>query len=107
MIGEVEIDGPGQVVGGEEAVFDIYITFQGKPYPLADLKEVKFLVYDAANNVVVNSFAEPVEDGLFVIKFSGEDTEKFGDGATKIEVAVISIVVAQPTFQSIEFMTTQ
>jgi peptide/nickel transport system substrate-binding protein len=106
-ISDVEIDGPGQVVGGEEATFDIYVTFQGKPYELADIKEVKFLVYDAENNVVIISTAEAVEDGHFVITFSGEDTAKFGDGATKLEVAVISIAVAQPTFQTIEFITTQ
>jgi len=106
-ISDVEIDGPGQVVGGEEAVFDIYVTFQGKPYELADIKEVKFLVYDAENNVVIISTAEAVEDGHFTITFTGEDTAKFGDGATKLEVAVISLAVAQPTFQSIEFITTQ
>lgn len=106
-ISDVEIDGPGQVVGGEEATFDIYVTFQGKPYELADIKQVKFLVYDAENNVVIISAAEAVEDGHFVITFSGEDTAKFGDGATKLEVAVISIAVAQPTFETIEFITAQ
>jgi len=106
-IADVDIEGPAEVKGGEEAEFDIFVSFEGKPYELADIKEVKFLVYDAANNVVIISVAEPVEDGHFKIKFTGDDTKKFGNGATKIEVAVISIAVAQPTFQTIEFITAQ
>jgi peptide/nickel transport system substrate-binding protein len=106
-IAEVEIEAPGQVMGGEEAEFNIYVTFNGKPYEMSDIQEVKFLVYDAENNVVLISTAEAVEDGHYMIKFTGDVTQKFGDGATKLEVAVISLAVAQPTFEAIEFITTQ
>lgn len=107
-ISDVEIEGPADgVKGGSEAEFNIYVTFDGQPYEQDEIKEVKFLVYDAENNVVIIDTAEAVEDGHYVIKFSGEDTAKFGNGSTKLEVAVISLSVAQPTFQSIEFVTAQ
>jgi peptide/nickel transport system substrate-binding protein len=105
MIAEVDIEGPGQVTAGEEATFDVYVTFKGEPYKNSDISKVKFLVYDAENNVVLISEAEAVEDGKYAINLSSGDTGKFSDGATKIEVAVVSLVVAQPTFQSIEFIT--
>ncbi len=105
MIADVDIEGPGQVTAGEEAVFEIFITFNGEPYKLDDISKVKFLVYNAENDVVLIDDAEAVEDGKYAINFSGDDTTKFGDGATKIEVAVVSLVVAQPTFQTIEFIT--
>ena len=105
MIADVDIEGPGQVTAGEEAVFDVYVTFNGEPYKLDDISKVKFLAYDAENNVVLIDDAEAVEDGKFVINLTADDTNKFGDGATKIEVAVVSLVVAQPTFQTVEFIT--
>lgn len=107
MIAEVEIEGPEKVVGGQEAEFKVHVSFQGIPYKLTDISMVKFLVYDAANNVVKIDVAEGVEDGEYVIKFTGEDTKTFGDGANKIEVAIIPLVVAQPTFSTYEFITTQ
>lgn len=105
MIADVDIEGPGQVTAGEEAVFEVFITFNGEPYKLDDISKVKFLAYNAENEVVLIDDAEAVEDGKFAINLSGDDTTKFGDGATKIEVAVVSLVVAQPTFQTIEFIT--
>jgi peptide/nickel transport system substrate-binding protein len=107
MIADVDIEGPAQVTAGEEATFDVFVTFNGEPYKVDDISKVKFLVYDAENNVVLISDAEAVEDGKYAINLSAEDTGKFGDGATKIEVAVVSLVVAQPTFQTIEFITNQ
>ncbi len=107
MIAEVEIEGPAEVVGGQEAEFKVHVSFQGIPYKLTDISMVKFLVYDAANKVVKIDQAEGVEDGEYVIKFTGEDTKLFGAGASKIEVAVIPLVVAQPTFGTHEFITTQ
>ena len=101
----VEFDGRGQVKIGEEAVFDVYVTFEGEPYPNAELKAVKFLLYDAENTLVTNAEAAPAEDGHFTITLTKEDTAKLAAGANKIEVAVISDVVSQPTFASVDFVT--
>ena len=105
MIAEVEIDGPGQVTAGEEATFDIFVTFNDEPYKLDDINKVKYLVFNAEGEAVLIDEAKAVEDGRYVIEFTAEDTLKFGDGATKIEIAVTPYVVAQPTFKSMEFIT--
>ncbi|NMA18478.1 MAG: ABC transporter substrate-binding protein [Clostridiaceae bacterium] len=104
LIADVDIEGPGQINVGEEAVFEVYVTFNGEPYKLDDINKVKFLAYNAENEVVMISEAEAVEDGKYEIKLTADDTNKFGDGAAKIEVAVVPHVVAQPTFQSVEFI---
>ena len=101
----VEFDGPGQVKIGEEAVFDVFVTFEDAPYPNAELKAVKFLLYDAENNLVTTSDAVAAEDGHYTITLSKDDTAKLAAGANKIEVAVISNVVSQPTFASVDFVT--
>jgi hypothetical protein len=40
-VAEVELDGPGSVTIGQEAVFDVYVTFKSEPYLNADVKYVK------------------------------------------------------------------
>jgi len=104
---EVEIDGPGQVTIGEEATFDVYITFKGEPYPLADIKEVKYLVYDATGAVVQVDLATAVEDGLYQVTLSSDVTGGLSAGSNKLEVAVVPLVVAVPTFASFEFVTAE
>ncbi len=51
--------------------------------------------------------ASPVEDGHYVVELTAEQTKSLGDGANRLEVAVVPLVVAQPTFASIEFVSAQ
>jgi peptide/nickel transport system substrate-binding protein len=104
-IAEVEIDGPGQVTIGQEAVYDVFVTFQGAPYPTADINEVKYLVYDATGAVVSTGTATEAGDGQYAITLPADVTSELEAGANRLEVAVIPFVVAVPTFQSIEFVT--
>jgi peptide/nickel transport system substrate-binding protein len=104
---EVEIDGPGQVTIGDEATFDVYITFKGEPYALADIKQVKYLVYDATGALVLVELATAVEDGLFQVTLSADVTAGLSAGSNKLEVAVIPLVVAVPTFSSFEFVVAE
>jgi hypothetical protein len=46
-----------------------------------------------------------VEDGLFQVKLSGEDTGKLAEGTTRLEVVVVSKRVAVPSFASFQFVT--
>ena len=102
-----ELDGPGQVKVGEAATFDVYITFQDEPYASADVKQVKYLLYNAADELVVIGEAELVEEGQYAVNLTAEDTTLLGAGANKLEIAVIPIPVSQPTFTSVEFVTAQ
>ena len=101
----VELDGPGQVKIGDEATFDVYITFKDMPYPTAEIKQVKFLLYNAKNEIVSVSEAVAVEDGLYSIVLDAATTALLEAGSNKLEVAVVPLTVSQPTFQAIEFVT--
>ena len=104
-LAEATIDGPGQVKISEEATFDVFVTFKGEPYPQADIKEVKYLLYNATGEVVKVGSAEAVADGQYAVVLSGEDTGTLVAGSNKLEVAVIPLPVAVPTFSSLEFVT--
>jgi peptide/nickel transport system substrate-binding protein len=57
-IAQVEVDGPGRVVSGEAATYDVYLTFQGEPYPLDELDNVKYLVFDATGALAFSGQGE-------------------------------------------------
>jgi peptide/nickel transport system substrate-binding protein len=103
-LAEAAIDGPGIVAIGEEAVYDVFITYEGEPYPLADLDFVKYLLYGPDGTIVEVGSAEPVEDGLYRVTLSGETTGLLTAGSCKLEVAVVAIPVSIPAFSTIEFV---
>lgn len=103
-IAEVEVDGPGQVVTGQEATFDVFVTFKGEPYPADEIEAVKYLVFDDAGNLVTSGDAELVEDGQYQVVLSGDATQNIPAGAARLEVAVTSKLVSIPSFGSFEFV---
>ncbi|NLB87568.1 MAG: ABC transporter substrate-binding protein, partial [Bacteroidales bacterium] len=105
MIADLEVDGPGRVKSGEEAVFDAYVTFEDAPYPTADLKEVNYLLFDATGALVGKGLAEMVEEGLDSVTLSVDDTKALAAGSNKLEVIVVPSAVSIPTFAQIEFVT--
>ncbi len=106
MIAEVSVDGPARVASGDEATFEVMIDFGGDAYAIADIDEVKYLVFDALGELALTGTAEAVEDGLWQITLSAEDTAGLESGANKLEVAVAPLRVSIPTFSSLEFVTT-
>ncbi len=104
-IAEVEIESPSQVSLGQAATFDVYVSYDNQPYANADIKKVKYLIYDATNKVVAVDEAKAVEDGHYVVELTAEQVTALGEGANRLEVAVVPIVVAQPTFSSVDFVT--
>ncbi|MBL8049664.1 MAG: hypothetical protein JNM46_00445 [Anaerolineales bacterium] len=98
------LDGPGQVQIGGEALFDAYITFKDEPYLLTDIARVKYILYDAAGTVVEVGDAVAVEDGHFQVTLSAETTAKLSTGSARLEVAVVPIPVAIPSFTSLDFV---
>jgi peptide/nickel transport system substrate-binding protein len=105
FIAEVELDGPGQVTIGEEAAYDVFVTFEGEPYNADYVKYVKVMLYDATGATVLVKEAEFVEEGLYKVTLTAEETGKLAAGANKLEVAVVPLVVNQPTFAAVEFVT--
>lgn len=105
MVAEVELDGPGQVTIGQEATYDVYVTFQGEPYKSENVKYVKVMLYDATGATVLVTEAAMVEEGLYSVTLTAEQTGKLAAGSNKLEVAVVPLVVNQPTFAAVEFVT--
>jgi peptide/nickel transport system substrate-binding protein len=101
----VELDGPGRVTIGQEAAFDVFVTFDGEPYPAGDIAEVKYLVFDATGALVATGAGEAVEDGYYTVTIDADTSAKLAEGSNKLEVAVVSKLVSLPTFSSFEFVT--
>jgi peptide/nickel transport system substrate-binding protein len=104
-VADVEIDGAGQVTIGDEATFDVFVTFGGEAYPADEIKQVKYLLYDATGAVVTVGEATAAGDGQYTVVIPADVTANLEAGANKIEVAVVPFPVAIPTFQSFEFVT--
>jgi len=101
----VELDGPGQVKIGDEAKFDVFVTYKDQPYPANEIKQVKYLLYNAKGDIVSVAEAVPVTDGQYSIVLDAATTKGLEAGSNKLEIAVVPFTVSQPTFQSIQFVT--
>ena len=104
-VAEVSLDGEAQAVLGTDFVFDVAVTFEGEPYPAEDIKEVKVMLYDATGEIVYTGLADLVEDGLYTATIPADATASIEAGASKVEVAVVPLVVSIPTFADLEFVT--
>jgi peptide/nickel transport system substrate-binding protein len=103
-LADTTLDGPAQVKAGDQAVFDATITFKDKPYPQSDIKGVKYILYDATGAVAATGDATAVEDGHYQVTLTADQTSKLPSGASRIEVAVVPIPVAVPSFTSLDFV---
>jgi peptide/nickel transport system substrate-binding protein len=104
-IAAVELDGAGQVKSGDEAQFDVFVTFKGAPYANADIAQVKFLLFNSKGELVGSGDAEAVAEGQYQVNLPADLTSKLEAGASKIEVVVVPNVVSIPSFASLEFVT--
>jgi peptide/nickel transport system substrate-binding protein len=103
-IAVVDLTGPASVKIGDQATFDISVTFENAPYPQAEISGVKFLLFDATGALVTVGEATFVADGQYQVVLP---TSALAAGSNKIEVAVTSKMVSIPGFASIEFVTTK
>jgi hypothetical protein len=65
---------------------------------------VKYILYDATGAVVSVGDATAIEDGHYQITLDADATSKLPSGASRIEVAVVPIPVAVPSFTSLDFV---
>jgi len=103
LIATVELDGPGQVAIGEEATFDVLVSFGDEPYPVDQIAGAKWLLFDATNALVAQGDIE-VSDAMVVV-LPADVTSKLAAGSNKLEVAVTSKAVSIPAFAAYEFIT--
>ena len=103
-LAESQLNGPAQVKVGDQATFDVNVTYNGKPYAQSDIKQVKYLLYDATNAVIASGAANAVADGHYQAVLGSDVTSKLSAGSYKLEVAVVPIPVAIPSFSSTDFV---
>ena len=104
-LADVTIDGAGRAVIGEEAAFDVFVTYQGEDYPSEEIIEVKYLLFNADGDIVEVDQADLVEEGHYQITLSTDTTSQLASGANKLEVAVTVLPVSIPSFGVFEFVT--
>jgi len=98
------LDGPGQVKAGDETVFDVTVSFKDEPYPQSDIRRVKYILYDATGTVVSVGDATAVGDGQYQVTLGSDTTSQLPTGSARLEVAVVPISVAIPSFTSFDFV---
>ena len=106
-MGEVALDGPAQVKIGEETVFTATLTNRnsGEAYPTADVKEMKFLLYnDKGETVYVGAGVASADEGVFTLTIPADVSAKLVAGTGKIEAAGVLVPVAIPAFTSLEYV---
>ncbi len=105
-LGDAALDGPAQVKIGNETVFNVTVTKKnGDPYPSADIKEVKFLLYnDKGETVYVGEGTAGSGDGQYVLTVPADVTSKLTAGSGRIEAAAVFGPVAIPAFASLQYV---
>jgi len=101
-IASVAVSGPSTVRTGQEATFDVRITFKGQPYPAQDIEEVKYLLFDAKRNLIANAAAERAGERWKIV-LSPAVTQRLGAGSSQLEVIVVSRAVSIPSFATVRF----
>jgi peptide/nickel transport system substrate-binding protein len=104
-IAEVEIDGSSRVTMGDEAIFDVFIDAFGEAYPMDDIDGVTYLLFDSAGAQVAVGMATAVDDGLWELVLSSETTDALAEGSNRLEVVVVSKLVALPSLAEYQFVT--
>jgi hypothetical protein len=92
------------VTKGQEAKYDVYVTFEDEPYPADEIVGAVYLVFDSQGNLLAKGDATLVAEGQYRAVLAGDVTSEFPAGAVKMEVAVTSKVVSVPAYGTIEFV---
>ncbi|MEX2161123.1 MAG: ABC transporter substrate-binding protein [Anaerolineales bacterium] len=109
-LADVLVEGPAQVTIGDDAAFNVTVTTrgEGEAYPSADIKEVKFIVYnEAGETVFVGNAVAAGGDGLFTATIPADVTADLVAGSGRIEVAAVLIPVAIPAFSTADYVVAQ
>jgi peptide/nickel transport system substrate-binding protein len=104
-IPEVTVDGPGDVTIGEEAVYEVYIDFEGEPYPNEDIDMVKYLVFDATGALAFTGDAQEAGEGYYEVVLDADMTGELEAGSNQLAVIAVSKRALVPVRQELDFVT--
>lgn len=99
-IPELTLTGPAVVESGSGAQFSLSITFDGVAYDRAAIRDVQYLLFDGAMQLVERGTAEWLEDDRWQVRLDAATVRQLGVGANSLELVVASDRVALPTFAS-------
>lgn len=103
---QVDVEGPTRVTIGDEAVFEVFVDDPtGEPYAAADIGSAQYLLFDAEGNLVATGEAENVGEGLYEVVLSSDVTGDLVAGSNRLELVVVSNLVALPSGAGVEFVT--
>jgi peptide/nickel transport system substrate-binding protein len=102
---EVIVDGPDTVTIGEEATYDIFVDFEGEPYPADDIMMVKYLVFNATGELVESAEATLVEDGYYTATLSADLTGGLEAGSNQFAAIAVSNRALVPVLETLQFVT--
>ena len=106
-LAEVSLDGPAQLKIGDAADFTATFTSKasGDAYPTADIKAVKFLLYDETGaTVYVGAGVATGDEGVVTLTIPADVSAKLVAGSGRIEVAGVLVPVAIPAFTSLDYV---
>lgn len=95
MIPEVKITSMPTITPGLPAEITVSITFEGKPYRVADISYVKYII--TSPTVTLVGVAEPVKDGEWKIALKPENTSQLTAGTLSVDVLAVSKLVGMPS----------
>jgi peptide/nickel transport system substrate-binding protein len=98
----VAVTGPATVRVGAEAAFDIRVTHAGRPYPPAEIERVRWLLFDARGELAATGDAPRVGD-IWRAALPAATTGRLVPGSSRLEVMVVSRLVAVPSFATASF----
>ena len=104
-IPDVDVSGPTRVAIGEAAQFQVEVKFKGEPYAVDDVELARFLVQGARGELLTVADAQPVQDGIWQVTLTPEQTGALGIGSSSLEVVVVSKLVSIPSFARFSFVT--
>jgi peptide/nickel transport system substrate-binding protein len=105
-IPEVKVETPESIVRGLAAYITVRVSYKEQPYPTARIDFVKYLVLDAAGNVLMKGEAKAVSDGVYGIELPAEVTGKMVPGAYRVLTFTLSKDVAMLTTADATFSVT-
>jgi peptide/nickel transport system substrate-binding protein len=107
MLMTLAVDGPTSLKAGDEASFNIAITFKANPYPAKNIDKVSYTLFNTNGDIVGSGTAQFVADGQYKITLSKDVTAKLESGTAKLAVASASLMVSLPAFETAQFVVTK
>jgi peptide/nickel transport system substrate-binding protein len=102
----VDVTAPASVTVGQEAEFEVDVTFEGAAYPASGIDSVSWLLFAADGSLAAQGAADAAGDGFYTVTVSADDAAKLTAGSSKLLVVVVSNLVSIPAFGSAEFPVT-